>query len=81
MVYWNLEQERKKSTNCLAEALERKEIRKAQVGQNTVANNYNTQKEQKINVNLAKIKPVLGHKYPSSLGSSLYIFKDHENGI
>jgi len=32
MVYWNLEQERKKSTNCLAEALERKEIRKAQVG-------------------------------------------------
>ena len=75
MVYWKFEENRKAGTKKLQQALEQKVLRnKNQV--NSQANSYETQKQNRNISDLGKIKQVLGQKYPSYLGPSMYLFKN-----
>ena len=44
MVYWQFEQNRKKGSNSLADAQEKKEMTKKMMGQNNLSTNYAQQK-------------------------------------
>lgn len=76
MVYWQIEQSRKKGTQSLIDALAQKELRKQAVGQNTLANNYNTLKNDRKPAMLHKLKPTLGAKYPAGYLQNCFLFKD-----
>lgn len=51
-------------------------MRKQSVGQNTLANNYQTIKADRQPALLNKIKPVIGGKYPNAYQQNCFLYKN-----